>query len=411
MIAAKNTIGFFKWVRQNKLYLRFVLPALALCLGYYVLEQVNKRNEFADFRVYYDAAKALRNDTPMYHIAFGVSSGFYKYSPIAAVPFIPLTYLPFQVAAGIYYTMVSLAFVLFFMYFARLLECFGQHNSTGKGLLVLLFLTIVFGADHAERELHLGNVNLFLMLVAAVVLEKLLIGQKRQAGLLLGIVLLFKPHFLILLPYAVVKKQWQFLAATFLVLVLGFLVLAPFVGWEKNLWLYTDWFQAMGAHNVKLERSPNTIYGLVNNGLNNGQWKWPLLVFILAAVAGGFWIWLRSNNKKNSSNAIDGVEFSVLLALIPTLSHTDTEHFMFSIPCVMYVFYMLINKNVSRHKWSILALMGMAFIPFCLNSPEIVGRKLQHFFDEGGGLGLANLLIISAAILVKSKNATSFRCS
>lgn len=41
--------------------------------------------------------------------------------------------------------------------------------------------------------------------------------------------------------------------------------------------------------------------------------------------------------------------------------------------------------------------MALAFIPFTLNSPDIVGRKAMLLFDAGGLLGVANLLILLVA--------------
>jgi hypothetical protein len=106
---------------------------------------------------------------------------------------------------------------------------------------------------------------------------------------------------------------------------------------------------------------------------------------------------------------IDGVEFAVLLALIPTLSHTDTEHFMFSFPCIIYVVYMLIQRQIRSQKWLVIGLLVLAFIPYCLNSPELVGRRMRFFFDEMGGIGIANLLIIAATVIVKMQHPRSLR--
>jgi len=40
----------------------------------------------------------------------------------------------------------------------------------------------------------------------------------------------------------------------------------------------------------------------------------------------------------------------------------------------------------------------IAFVPFALNSPDIVGKDLRLLFDEGG-LGIANLLILAGALI------------
>ena len=74
----------------------FAIAVTLLCLGYLALEWYNGRAQMADFRVYYDAANALLSGKTLYGKAFGVSSGFYKYSPFACIPFIPLALLQLE---------------------------------------------------------------------------------------------------------------------------------------------------------------------------------------------------------------------------------------------------------------------------------------------------------------------------
>jgi hypothetical protein len=45
----------------------------------------------------------------------------------------------------------------------------------------------------------------------------------------------------------------------------------------------------------------------------------------------------------------------------------------------------------------------MAFIPFAVNSPDIVGSQIQKIFDEVV-IGLANLLNLSSGLLPKAKD-------
>jgi hypothetical protein len=45
-----------------------------------------------------------------------------------------------------------------------------------------------------------------------------------------------------------------------------------------------------------------------------------------------------------------------------------------------------------------ITLLTLAFVPFALNSPDIVGSKIRLIFDEGG-LGLANVMIIACALM------------
>jgi hypothetical protein len=402
-------VDFKKWLGDNRLMRRFFIPAFILCIGFFALEQINMRNEFADFRVYYDAAKALRQGDQVYHVAFGVSSGFYKYSPAATIPFLPLTFLPFAWAAAVYFFFIAAAIISFFLYCVFLLSQVWPAALDKKVVILTLITAIVFGADHIERELHLGNVNMLLMCIATLAFVALYRKSDLIAGVCLGLILLFKPHFLILLPYLLFKGKWKALIRLALTIALGLFVLSPFIGWTQNWYLQGEWLKAMGAHNARLELSANTIYGLINVYVFNSKCNSTLVWLTLAVVGAIYASWLFYLNHSTKLKGIDWIEWSLLLALIPSLTHTDTEHFMFSLPCVIYVCYMLFQKKVARYRYAVSALMILAFFPYCLNSPDIVGKKMRYFFDEAGGLGLANLMIITATIIVKMQHPKGWR--
>jgi hypothetical protein len=59
------------------------------------------------------------------------------------------------------------------------------------------------------------------------------------------------------------------------------------------------------------------------------------------------------------------------------------------------------KPDASRRKTRIV-LLTLAFIPFALNSPDIVGSKIRLLFDEGG-LGVANVLILVCALMPSYK--------
>src|SRR5690606_32496486 len=118
----------------------------------------------------------------------------------------------------------------------------GNHeNFSLKKTGIVLFLITLYMADHIERELHLGNVNLFLLIACFGIL--IFIQQKRtiSAGITYGIILLFKPHFAILFPYFIWKKQWRVLMFSILSIGTGVLLPALFKGWNYNLLLHRQW--------------------------------------------------------------------------------------------------------------------------------------------------------------------------
>ena len=394
--AALMRPSFIHWIKNSTAAKRYIAIAFIVSLGYYALEHINGRAQMADFRVYYDAANAFIHNQSVYGVAFGVSSGFYKYSPIAVFPFIPLALLPYSIASALFYLILTLAFIGWTLRLYYDLQ-HDQASSTWHQTGWILAFTSIFLLDHIERELHLGNINLFLLIASYITYRLLLQNKQIQAGIIYGFILLFKPHFIILLPYIIWKKKWQTLATTVASVLVGFGLPALFKGWEGNALLLQQWMDTMRLHNVSLENSPNTIYGIVNRYLLNFQGGAGLVIILLIVVVIFFLGYIIYNRKKENNESIRYVEFFFLVAAIPNLTHTDTEHFLWTWPLIAYILLRLGQAKIKQHGL-ILLLLVAAFIPYCLNSPDIVGRTLRDLFDEKGLLGLANLLLIGIAI-------------
>lgn len=395
-------LSFINWIKSSPATKWFAGILVFLCAGYYLLEWNNGRNQMADFRVYYDAANSLIDGEQVYGKSFGVSSGFFKYSPFAAMVFVPLAVLPYGIASIIFYTLIVFSILWFTYALVSRLSAWRQINID-KNIGWILGFSLLFMADHLERELHLGNVNLFLLIVSFILYETIQANKKWTAGILFALLLLFKPHFFILAPYFIWRKEWKVLLSTIASVVIGLIIPAAFLGWNKNFILHNQWITAIRDHNVELADSPNTIYGIFNHTFFGANSNMLLVLILLASVAGLFLLLMLRNRKNVSQKGYDFIEFFVLVALIPNLAHTDTEHFMWTWPLIFYTVARLIESRL-QNKIAIV-LMALAFIPYCVNSPDIVGRDLQHLFDEGL-LGVANLVIIGVSVFLWLNSAT-----
>ena len=379
----------------------FVAGALLLCLAYRLLSVHNGRHQMADFRVYYDAAVALKGDTQVYGLAFGVSSGFYKYAPVAAAAFIPFTWMDYGTASHLYYALVVLGILLIILLFVREVQ-----KQMGEGSYAWLFLfPVIFLADHLERELHLGNVNIFLILLAYCVFRCIRNGREWMAGALFALIIVFKPHFLVLAPWIVWKQQWRAICSFAVALPLLMLLPAFITGWTGNYDLHLQWIGAMRDHNVHLAESPNTIYGMISQwvlrplGMKPTTWFVPV-VFGLAALALLFYmLYLDARNPR--WKLVHFIEFFLPLALVPNLVHTDTEHFMWTMPLLFLIAALM--RESWQGKWVFWPFLVAAFIPYSLNSPDLVGREIAKRFDVGGGLGIANLIIVGVALVMHQR--------
>ncbi len=151
-----------------------------------VMEAINKRFWLHDFQVYYDAATNFFSGKTVYGITFGLGSGYYKYSPFALFIFYPLTWVSYDVAKLIYFIFLSLLIMITVIISDRLVKekLFGQLDTKPR-LLILLIITIAF-LQHIYYELHLGNINILLLLLSLNALYLLLKRKEWAAGLILA---------------------------------------------------------------------------------------------------------------------------------------------------------------------------------------------------------------------------------
>jgi hypothetical protein len=369
-----------------------LLPVL-----YLVLLFVNHRFQLSDFNVYYGAADALMNGEQVYGKSFGLSSGFYKYSPEVLVPFLPFALLKYDVAAVLFYFLNTAVLVLLLNEFKR---TFFKEVSWGKEVWFMLTVMFLFFGDQLERELFLGNVNALLLLLTLWSVRSIENKQHSKAGLIYAVVLCFKIHFLILLPYFILKKEWKVLLYTLIGLIAAGLVLLACVP-NRFVVLHSQWLKAVQAHNVQLDHSPNTIYFFIQKILSSMHMAViPIAAVLIGLAIAGLtylkFIW------KNIGKGFQSNEALILLALIPVLTHTDTEHFLWAMPFLLMLLIFISTWN-KKGKWVGSVALICASIPFLFNSPDIVGKTFSKSLDEGG-LGCSLILLLMFSFLYQSVN-------
>jgi prepilin signal peptidase PulO-like enzyme (type II secretory pathway) len=107
---------------------------------------------------------------------------------------------------------------------------------------------------------------------------------------------------------------------------------------------------------------------------------------------------LPEKDERERTNFIIG--YFTLLAIVPNLLLTDTEHFLFSLPLIILLLnYLSITKNY----FEIGAFVLIIFL-YAGNSVDLLGHKLSDQLDKMGTLGISNLLIIGYIVYVTFQN-------
>lgn len=390
------------WNELDKPEKIFCLITFALCLGFFILEIINGRNQFYDFQVYYGASLDFIAGNSPYDDYYGVTSGYYKYSPFVLMLFATISWIPFSVASGLFYFFIVFAsiFLLLKIYhYLRKRVIFQAHDQEVFWKHIPLYLSTFLVIAHLVRELHLGNVNILLLLLFAYIFW--LKEQKLSliAGILLALGILVKPHFIILIPLFVLKSEWKTLGFAVISGVV-FLALPSLIhGWKINELMHMEWLETMSSHNQSLIESPNTLYGLYNNGLEifGMTGSNSIVIVTLSFIALCIFLLVLNNkylNQKDSSGLKNYLEYFLLISLIPSLTHTDTEHFLWTLPILCLCIFLLIQKLEQFKRIIGIIILLIIAIPWYLNSPDIIGKENAIWMDKGGWIGISNLLII-----------------
>jgi hypothetical protein len=386
---------------------RFTVIFGVITLLLFVLEHINGRFWLNDFRVYYGAGEALLNGEPLYGVAHGLGTGIFKYAPALALFYALFALLPYSIAASIQYVLITLAFL---DGMRRIDRSVRAHWLNGKApSYAALFVTALIGVVHLHRELHLGNINMMLLWLLVVAMEELLKGRSLRGGAILGIAILAKPHFLVLLPLLILRRKWNVGGMVLATIAAGVLVPALFLGWGANIAVHRTWLHEMAAHNASLiytggddYRAVNTIYSFVHRAVLQYFVGTPSITEILAILAviagsiGGFVLW---NQKRNSERDFS-FEFLLLVGLVPCITLTDTEHFLLALPMVALLVQRLLPTAVPR--W-LAYLTVPLLLAYGANWEDALGALSDRMVHFGVlGIGTFGILVLCTLLWIRS---------
>jgi len=379
----------------------FVVFSIVLFFLIYILENINHRFWLNDYKVYYEAAKALREGRQVYGIPFGLETGYYKYSPLIAMLFIPFSLLPYYLASSIHYLVIAIVSISVILLSMKMINTYVFKTVPNKSN-ILMILSLLAIMRHLFRELHLGNLNMIIVFILSLGLLYSFRSKYLYSGICMGLAIMIKPYFLLLIIPFILYKQFRTVWYTGVTLAVSFLIPMIFFGFKDGLGLHQEWFAAMQAHSTYLNSS-ETIQSIIQYYFYAGLPDIFQLLIIGMVVILYFWyfIFTKSKDIENTDNEyVDSkymfVGFFCLLAIIPNILITDTEHFLFALPLIVLLIHHL---SFTKNYLEIGLFALLILLPSC-NTPDLLGHDLANKFDKMGMLGLTNLGIIAFAVYV-----------
>lgn len=311
--------------------------ALAVVAGYVL----RIREAMVDFGVNYQAGHRLEAGEPLYQTTDG--HYMFKYLPVSALLYLPLSHLPLQSAKAVWFSVSLLALIGSFLLVRRLVPVPHQPYVFIISGLVL--------AKYFLHELRLGQINILVtlvMLFTTRALTKDEIPKKAAAGFLAGLATAMKPYSAIFFPYFLVTRNWIALMTGMATLALAIVVPAVFYGWHQNIEMHQAWFSTLS------NSTPNSLGG------DN------------VSVIAFFSKWLGNPTRALVPSAIVLACFAMLmLAVIRRGGHRRNRAVL---ECAMLL---TLIPLVSPLGWDYTFLMSLLAVALLINSFPLLGRPAQ----------------------------------
>lgn len=370
-----------------------------------LMEVKNHRFRSNDFKVYYRAAGRLLDGENIYRPDID-GHYYYKYSPTAAVYFIPISVFPLGAAKVIHWTVMALMACLGF-YLALLMVRPGFRDDDPRHINNLLLLLALILSVHVEREFFLGQVNhilLVLYLAMFLLIEK---GADFPASIIWAGTIFIKPFGLIFLPYYLIRKRFKLVLFFVLFAALFTLAPLPFTGVSNFAGQYQHWFHELGVEMAwkqsLLANENDTIFSLLARYTPLRLLDFTpevtriFQIAILSVVAFLFlYIYYRGRTIKDSYV----LETGLLMALIPMLSFTNHYAFQF---IELAAFIIVFNyRNLSR-PWRITAVIGLVLTG--LNMHDLWGKTLYAFFNDISLVGIGAIMVQAVLVNFRLRSA------
>ena len=332
------------------------------------------KNDMIDFQVNYEAGKRLRLAETPYRFEDG--HYMFKYLPSSAFLYLPLSYLPLDLAKGIWY------FFIIFCSLALIRLSFLLVPSTtikSKWLMVIPPLILI---KYFLREIDLGQINTLVTLILLIMVWNLYRQTNERshkediyAGLLWGLAVALKPYALIFLPYFLLKGKWRTLLSGMCILSIATFIPSLYYGLKGNFTVLNEWISTLSQSTPTLFTTWDNISIIAFFNKWTGDPKLSLvLTVIFLSVLAFLVLLLMILGKRVEKAAI--LECSVLLILIPLASPLGWDYnlLMSILGIMIIVYYFPYYTKI----WRTVLVCNFLIIFFSVY--DIIGKDLYSTF-------------------------------
>ena len=385
---------------------------------------VTSRHHWADVHVYHSAAHSLFNKgrIDLYSADFADDAIMdYRYTPFFLFLVFPFSFLPYDAAELVWLWINLIAVVPAIIAVKRGFE---KTATNPHRIYLILFLSFLICAKFFFPLIKNLNVHFLILCLIFGAFYLLLKQKKLLAALLMALAVTVKIVPVLTLPYFALKKQWLFLSATVVLVVVFNLLPAFYFGADLNFKLLNDWYHHVLVHNefheingpinlslkAQLERylvgvdyTKRTFdpdyqnINVISISKNQADWIWMISVSVISAgtllliwfsskLRNKFSFSNRNTEKLNGSkdklsakisNQFDSFayhEFGSMICLSLLIAPRSNRYYFLALffPLIPFIHTVFRNKS----KFNILAF-GLILMLTCL-LPLLPGRSTQR---------------------------------
>jgi hypothetical protein len=367
---------------QKLLNVCLIIVFLCLVLPLYAVKGISDSMDHAqgtgavggiDFKAYYIAADMLRQGKDFYDVeqqiqevqarGLPLNESFYIYPPLLAILFVPLTVLPMNAAAQVWF------FLNVALYGASLFVLWKALGLGRWSKNLPLLWTLAFLFPPALYTIYKGQVNILLLLLLALTYWLHTKGSQRLAGAALGVATMVKVVPVLLLPYFAWRRQYTLCLATVVTIsfigVLGLMV----IGIDPHLTYVSSVLPSLAQ--PRPNPSNQSLGGffsllLIDNSYSDNLahdetlWKAAVLTssaLLVIAVVLAMW------HGRSSAISAD-LEFSLIVSTAPLLANIAWVDLLVLLIFPYEVLYKRALQGNMSVRWILLTILSVLCISF-----------------------------------------------
>jgi hypothetical protein len=376
---------------------RTILLFLLLFVIFLSLFLYKVKGDMIDFEVNYKAGTRLRVGETLYQVKDG--HFMFKYLPSSALLYLPLSFIPLDVAKAFWYFAVIFCLVSI-VYISKKMITQKMRNAAYLFVLPPIILSKFF-----LRELQLGQINAVITMVLLLMIWFMAYGKTEKnskneiwMGLLWGLAVALKPYALIFFPYFLLKKKWKALSSALGFLFLSFLATSLFYGFRGNIIVFKDWISTLSKSTPRLLTSQDniSIIALFMKWTDNQALSVFLYGLVIALLAFLVFIVILRGKKIYQSPVL---ECSILLILIPLISPMGWDYTLL----ISVLGVMIIIRNFFQFSkfWRIILVANFFIITFSLY--DLMGREYYVMFMSWSVITINFLILVGYLACLRFK--------